>query len=278
MGRRVVVPGALALVAAVSMVLAGGAGAAPRALPTLNIALTGATGVSVSGSKVSGAVSVVSTFSGKVPRGSMGAGFGLVHLNPGVTIAQAAGAVQSHQGDINALTPYGTLLVDASAPGTVETVLTPGRWVALNATGNGQPAFAPFTVVKSASPAALPAASATETAIEFAFRGPTTLRNGTMVRAQNHGYLVHMISLIGARNLTLADARQLIALVRAGKSRQAMRLVTTGVSLLDPASPGGMQQQVLNAKPGYYVEACFMDTQDGREHDQLGMMRVVKVV
>jgi hypothetical protein len=153
--------------------------------------------------------------------------------------------VQSAHGDINALTPYGSLFVDAEAPGTVETVLTPGRWVALNTTGN-TPAFAPFTVVKSSSPAALPAASATETAIEFAFRGPTTLHNGTIVRAQNNGFLVHMVVLVGARNLTLADARELIALVRAGKSRQAMRISTAGVSLLDPVSPGGMQQQVLN--------------------------------
>jgi hypothetical protein len=39
-----------------------------------------------------------------------------------------------------------------------------------------------------------------------------------------------------------------------------------------------MQQEVLNTKPGYYVEACFMDTQDHREHTQIGMLRVVKVV
>ena len=39
-----------------------------------------------------------------------------------------------------------------------------------------------------------------------------------------------------------------------------------------------MQQAVLNAKPGYYVEACFMDTQDGREHTQLGMERLIRVV
>jgi hypothetical protein len=35
---------------------------------------------------------------------------------------------------------------------------------------------------------------------------------------------------------------------------------------------------VLKAKPGYYVEACFMKTQDGRFHTQLGMERLVKVV
>jgi hypothetical protein len=273
------VSGAAALVVAASVVLVGSAGATPKALPTLNIALTGTSGVSVSGSRVSGAVSVVSTFTGTLPKGSMGgAAFGLVRLNPGVTIAQAAGAVQSHHGDINALTPYATLFVDAGAPGTVETVLTPGRWVALNTTGNGQPGFAPFTVGKSSSPAPLPAATATETAVEFAFHGPTKLHNGTMIRAENGGFLVHMVVLVGARNLKLADARQLIALLRAGKDKQAMKIATAGISLLEPASPGAMQQQVLNAKPGYYVEACFMDTQDHREHTQLGMARIVQVV
>ena len=48
------------------------------------------------------------------------------------------------------------------------------------------------------SPAALPAAAATQTAIEFGFRGPAVLHDGTMVRAQNHGYLVHMIFLLRA--------------------------------------------------------------------------------
>jgi hypothetical protein len=270
--------GAAALVVAAAVLLVGSAGAAPRALPTLNIALTGTNGVSVSGSRVSGAVSVVSTFTGALPKGSMGAAFGLVRLNPGVTIPEAAGAVQSHQGDLNALTPYATLFANGNAPGTIETVLTPGRWVALNLTGNGQPGFAPFTVGKSSSAAPLPAATATETAVEFAFHGPTKLHNGTMIRAENGGFLVHMVVLVGARNLKLADARQLIALLRAGKDRQAMKIATAGISLLEPASPGAMQQEVLNAKPGYYVEACFMDTQDHREHTQLGMARIVQVV
>jgi hypothetical protein len=264
--------------AAAAVVLVGSAGAARTALPTLNIALTGTSGVSVSGSKVSGAVSIVSTFTGKLPKGSMGAAFGLVRLNPGVTIPEAAGAVQSHHGDLNALTPYANLFANGNAPSTIETVLTPGRWVALNLTGNGQPGFAPFTVSKSSSPAPLPAATATETAVEFAFHGPTKLHNGTMIRAENGGFLVHMVVLVGARNLKLADARQLIALLRAGKDRQAMRIATAGISLLEPASPGAMQQEVLNAKPGYYVEACFMDTQDHREHTQLGMARIVQVV
>ena len=253
------------------LALAGGANGA-GSLPTLTVALTGSKGVSVSGSTVSGAVNVVSTFTGK------GQGFfGLFRLNPGVSIGQANAAAQSHQGDINALTPYGTLFVSAAAPGAVQTVLTPGSYVALNVTGNGKPGLAPFTVTQSSSPAALPAARATEASFEFGFRGPTVLHDGTIVRARNDGWLVHMIDLIGVRNAATGQA--VIALLRAGKGRAAQKLASnTFVALLGPSSPGALQQQVLQTKPGYYVEACFMNTQDGREHTQLGMTRLVRVV
>ena len=68
------------VVAACVVGLAGGVTAASAAstLPTLNIALAGKTGISVSGSEVSGAVDVVSTFTGKGGPGS----FALVRLNP----------------------------------------------------------------------------------------------------------------------------------------------------------------------------------------------------
>jgi hypothetical protein len=259
-----------------ALALAGGASGA-ASLPTLTVALTGTQGVSVSGSTVSGAVSIVATFKGKARAGN-GAGFGLVRLNPGATIQQAAGAVQSHGGDINALRPYGTLFVSASAPGSLQTILTPGNYVALNVTGMGAPGFAPFTVTQSSFPAALPAAKATQTSIEFAFRGPSILHDGTIVRAQNHGWLVHMIELNGVKNK--AAGRALMAVLRVNSSFKAARPFLNGslVNLLGPASTGAMQQMVLHAKPGYYVEACFMDTEDGREHVKLGMERLVRVV
>ena len=50
------------------------------------------------------------------------------------------------------------------------------------------------------------------------------------------------------------------------------------LDLAGALSPGAVQQAVLNAKPGYYVEACFMDTQDHREHTQLGMLRLIRIV
>jgi hypothetical protein len=276
---RIATASALAVTGALVLAGAAGAAGAPGSLPTLNIALNGVTGVSVSGSEVSGAVNVVSTFTGKAPSGpnSNGPEWGLVRLNPGVSILQAAGAVQRAHGDVNALTPYGSLFADAPAGTPVQTVLTPGNYAALNLTGNGNPGAVPFTVTQSSSPGALPNAAATETAIEFNFRGPTVLHDGTMVRAQNGGYLVHMVIGIGVKNA--ATGREVMALLRAGQDGKAQKLASrNSLTLAGPISPGGMQQAVLNAKPGYYVEACFMDTQDGREHTQLGMERLIRVV
>ena len=144
------------------------AASAASTLPTLNVAVAGKTGIAVSGSTVSGAVNITSTFSGKGQ-----GGYGLVRLDQGVSFPEALHAVQSHHGDPNALTPFGSILVAADAPGTVQTVLTPGNYVALNLTGNGPAAkVAQFTVTPSSSPAALPTAAATETSIEFGFNGP----------------------------------------------------------------------------------------------------------
>jgi hypothetical protein len=35
---------------------------------------------------------------------------------------------------------------------------------------------------------------------------------------------------------------------------------------------------VVTEKPGVYVLACFMNTQDGRVHTQLGMERTIRIV
>jgi hypothetical protein len=266
-----------AVAATSAFVFAGGAGAA-SSLGTLTITETGTTGISLSSSDLTaGATTVTATHSGK----GQGA-FGLVRLNPNEpasqAIAQGFGAVQAAHGDPNALTATGNLLfASANAPGTIQVNLTPGDYVALNVSGNGQPAFAQFKVHATGSPAALPAAAATETAIEFGFKGPATLKHGSIVRAENAGFLVHMIDLIGAKNK--ADAKKLVVALRKGEGRKKLHPLLNNqfVSLLDPASPGAQQQEVLNAKPGFYVEACFMDTQDGREHTQLGMERLVRV-
>jgi hypothetical protein len=95
------------------------------------------------------------------------------------------------------------------------------------------------------------------------------------VRVQNDGFLVHMVDGIAVKNA--AAAGKLTALLRAGKDKQAQRLATGFVSFAGPLSQGGVQQQVLHAKPGTYVLVCFMNTQDGREHTQLGMERTIRI-
>jgi len=35
---------------------------------------------------------------------------------------------------------------------------------------------------------------------------------------------------------------------------------------------------VVTQKPGYWVIACFMDTQDGREHTTLGMEKIIQIL
>jgi hypothetical protein len=96
------------------------------------------------------------------------------------------------------------------------------------------------------------------------------------VRFENAGFLVHMVDALQVRNV--ASARALTGMLLAGQDRKAQKLVTGFGSFMGPMSPGGVQQFVLHAKPGVYVLACFMDTQDGREHTELGMERTIRVV
>lgn len=263
-----------------ALLIPGGAGAAGGSLPTIRIALKGATGVKESGQALSGAVKVVTTFSGKAPSGpnSNGPSVGIARLNPGVTPQQVFTAIKKHHGDINAIAPYGALIMSAAAPSTVELKLTPGdNYYALNETANGAPSAARFSVKKSSSPASLPAAKATQTAIDFGFRGPRKLHNGTIVRASNGGDLIHMNVMLGVSSA--AKGRRLVAALRAGNNAASRKLSDHQfVGLMGPVSPGASQQEVLQAKPGWYVEACFMNAQDGREHTQLGMERLVHVV
>ena len=99
-----------------------------------------------------------------------------------------------------------------------------------------------------------------------------------MVRAINEGWLVHMNDFQGVKSAKAG--KKVVALLRAGKPFKQIRpyLTSSFFELFGPVSHGAVQQLKLHAKPGYYVEACFMNTQDGREHTQLGMERLVKVV
>ena len=272
----------LALVATAALLSAGLSLAVGRAaaatssaasnLPSLTLAMNGKS-ITVGGTLQSGAVNVVST----VTQETQGRP-ALVRLNPGVSFAQAEAAVQAHGGDFNYLDPYGSLVFSTVANRGVtsaQTSLQAGNYVAADLSGHAHPPNALFTVTQAAGPATLPAPQATMQTIEFGFRGPRQLHDGELVRFQNDGFLVHMIAAIGAKN---ADtAAKLTAMLKAGKDHRAQRLATAYLVFDAGLSPGEMQQQVITAKPGIYVLACFMNTQDGREYTQLGMERTIRI-
>ncbi len=83
--------------------------------------------------------------------------------------------------------------------------------------------------------------------------------------------------IVAARGASLAGGRQIAALLHAGKDAQAQRLATGFATFAGPLSHGAWQQLAVRAQPGYWVLACFMNTQDGREHTQLGMERVIHI-
>ena len=133
-----------------------------------------------------------------------------------------------------------------------------------------------FTVPPSAAPAALPAPAALERTIDFAFRGPSTLHNGEVVRFENEGFVVHMN--IAFPTKSRSAARLLAKYLARGNEKKAGKLIAgPPVQFVGPVSHGAVQQQTISARPGWYVQACFMDTQDGRSHTLIGMERVIKI-
>ncbi len=266
----------LAAAGALALASSPAAASGSKGPPVLTLNMNGSA-ITVGGSKVSGAVTIRSTVSGERQGTAI-----LVRLNKGVTQAQFLKVLQMASKDPNAVQLVGAIAFDATTPKgattNVQTVLQPAQYVALDVAGKGQPRFTKFTVTKSSSPAKLPSAAATTKSIEFGFRGSSTLKNGTMVRGINEGWLVHMNDFQGVKSAKAG--RKVEALLRAGKPFKQIRpyLTRSFFELFGPVSHGAVQQQKLSAKPGYYVEVCFMDTQDGRQHTQLGMERLVKVV
>jgi hypothetical protein len=263
------------MVVAAVAAASGATATAAGTLPTLALSMNGKS-ITATSSVPSGAINVVSTVSGE-PAASPT----LLRLEPGVTFEQAFGAAASGHGDPNALDGLATIVANPEAPkgtSTVQTVLSPGNYVALDTTADN-PAKWPhqnFTVTDNTSPATLAKPQATIAAQEFRFTGPTKLHDGELVRFENQGYLYHMIIAIPVKSKK--NAKLLTAYLEAGKDNKAEKLASGQPSQwMGTVGHGAMHQQVLDAKPGIYVLACFMGTQDGREHTALGMVRTVKV-
>ena len=262
----------VAAIAAASVATATAAGT----LPTLALTMTGKS-ITATSTVPAGAVNIVSTVSGEAVGSPT-----LVRLDPGVTFAQAFGAAISHGGDPNALDGLAAIVANPMAPkGTsnAQTVLTPGNYVALDTTA-GNPNKWPhvnFTVAANPALATLSKPSAPVTTEQFRFTGPRTLHDGQLIRYVNDGYLYHMVIAIPAKNKVSAEA--LDAALLANNQKKANKLFAGApLQLMGTVAPGAMHQQVLKAKPGFYVLACFMNTQDGRVHTQLGMERVIHIV
>jgi hypothetical protein len=263
-----------ALLASVGLVSAASAQAS--VLPTLTLTLTKSS-ITVAGATQSGGVNVVSSATGVKEASVI-----LFLLKPGVTFDEVEAAVQKAHGDTNVTGKYGSLVFDAEVtPGQsseVQTYLQPGQYVALvpGGEGKGSKAHAVFTVTAAASPAALPAPQATIRSIEFGFRGPSTLHDGELVRFENEGFLVHMDVAAPVKNMKAA--KQAVKDLLAGKEKAVEKLIVgPPAGFAGPLSHEAFQQETITAKPGIYVEVCFMDTQDGRSHSRLGMERIIKI-
>jgi hypothetical protein len=270
--RGVFIAGLLACVGLVS----AAASAQASTLPTLTLTLTKSS-ITVSGTTQSGAVNVVTTATGVKEASAI-----LFLLKPGATFEEVEAAIQKAHGEINVTSKYGSLVFDAEVtPGQTneaQTYLQPGQYVAVvpGEEGKGSRAHALFTVTAAASPVALPAAEATIRSIEFGFKGPSTLHDGELVRFENEGFLVHMDVAAPVKNMKAA--KQLVKDLLAGKEKAVGKLIAgPPAGFAGPLSHEAFQQETITAKPGIYVEVCFMDTQDGRSHSLLGMERIIKI-
>jgi len=261
-------------VLAIAGLVAGTAGAAT--LPTVTIAAS-PSAVTVGGSLESGGVNVVTSTTGLKEASII-----VVALKPGVSAAELFSAVHEKAvKDPNNAGKYGSIVLDvegaAGQKNETQTTFTAGAYAVLVKEGEGPPkATGQFTVASAKAPATLPMPQAIERTIEFGFRGPSTLKVGELVRFENEGFLVHMDFAIPTKSHKTAQA--LVKDLLAGKEKQAEKLIAgPPAGFAGPLSPGAYQQETISARPGWYVQVCFMDTQDGRSHTLLGMERIIKI-
>ena len=256
------------------------ASAQASTLPTVTVAVSNSS-IAVSGPLQSGAVNVVMN----AAAGSKEPSPTFVLLKPGVTVAEVDAYLKTNMApkDPNTASKYVSIVFDAEAsPGKTaeaQSYLQPGTYVALNGAGNDSAKWptTSFTVSAAASPASLPTPAATEQSIDFAFRGPSTLHDGQLVRFENAGYVVHMNIALPVKNE--ASTKKAVKALSAGHEKGLEKLIAgTPVNFAGPLSTGAYQQETITAKPGIYVQACFMATQDGRVHTLIGMERIIKIV
>jgi hypothetical protein len=277
--RRMIASALIAAGVAALLAMSTTGARAASTLPTIT-ATVSPTSITVSGALQAGAVNIASTAtSGKEPA------VVLVQLKPGVSPAELYAFLDSNRvtNEANLVDKYGSIVFDQEAtkgkPTEAQTILAPGQYVALNGEGEKSTKWprTSFTVAASPAPAALPAAQATVKTIDFGFKGPSVLKVGELVRFENEGFLVHMDIAFPAKSRKAA--KQIVKGLSTGHEKGLEKLIAgQPFSFAGPMSSGAFQQATITAKPGWYVQACFMTTQDGRPHTIIGMERIIKIV
>ena len=244
------------------------------ALPVMTFKMNGKT-VAIGGALKSGAERIVFTVTGEAQGGPA-----LIRLDPGVTLAQFFAHLAAAAQDPNNLYGVGQIAMSTEADKGTSSVmmnLAPATYVALDLNAPAKiPPLATFHVTASKHPAALPKPGATISSIEFGFRGASTVKVGEIVRWANAGFLVHMI--VGAEAPSLSVANQIAADLKAGNDNAAQALAIGFYSWDEALSHGESFESVIHQHAGFWVIACFMDTQDGREHTTLGMEKVIQIL
>jgi len=275
-GRMLLGSTAVALLASAIFAL----GAQAATLPTFSIAVT-PTSATVTGTPTSaGAVNVVVSDKGLKEGSAI-----LFRLDPGKTVAEAEQFLKEKKAekDPNTTVELGSIVFDAEAESGVtneaQINLQSGTYLVLIGGSKGEPALRDTFTVGPATGAslALTAPQATERTIDFGFKGPKTLHDGELVRFENEGFVVHMDVAFPVKNMKAA--KKAVKLLRAGNERAVGKLIAGApVGFYGPISHGSAMQETITAKPGIYVQVCFMETQDGRDHTLLGMERIIKIV
>lgn len=260
------------------------AAASTTTLPTLQIRAT-KKAITISGPLHSGAVQYVATTSKAAPRGGgAGASPAIFRLKDGVSYATLLANVDKAAAGPSAPTPlnrYGSLLSDFEVSkgqvARVQSVLRPGRYLLIDV-GDNRPSasnMARFTVRREAHPAALPHADATIRMVDYAYRGATSIRRGSLLRITSSGDEDHMaIAVRPAKGKTAAGIEKLLL---AGKDRQAEKEAAGFADLADPVSPGSVNQARVTLARGTWVLVCFMRTAKGVAHTKLGMVSTLHV-
>jgi hypothetical protein len=244
------------------------------ALPVMTFKMNGKT-VAIGGSLKSGAVRIVFT----VTKEAMGAP-GLARLDPGVTLKQFFAHFAAAAADPNNLYGIAQIAMNTEADKGTSSVmlnLQPGTYVALDLNAPSKiPPLATFKITAAKHPATLPKPGATISSHEFGFGGATKVHVGEIVQWANAGFLVHMI--VGAEAPNQATANKIAALLKAGKDNAAQALAIGFYGWDQALSHGESFESVIHQHTGFWVIACFMDTQDGREHTVLGMEKVIQIL